>query len=86
MDVESLKKLTDTMELIAARNAATELMVRALLHTHPNREAAQTYAERMLGQSLAQPGMVLNPAGAAYAKAAFAFLMQPPPPSLDPDA
>lgn len=85
MDSESLKKLTDTMEKVAARSAAVELMVRALLHTHPNQKEAQLYAERMLGQSLAQPGLVLNPSGAANMKAAMAFLMQPPPSSLDLD-
>lgn len=79
MDLEVLKKLGETIELVAARSAANELIVRALFHTHPNLDAARTYAERMLGQTLAQPHYVLNPQHAKTLRETVTFLMTPGP-------
>ncbi|MBJ2162896.1 hypothetical protein IHV84_02765 [Acidovorax sp. IB03] len=66
-------------EFFAARQVATELMVRALFHMHPNKELVQTYLERMLGMTLVQPGMLKNPEMAALVKQVIASFVEPGP-------
>ena len=58
---EAFKTLLGTVEFIGSRLAATELVTRALWVTHPNPQAALTYLERHLGQTLAQPQLLDNP-------------------------
>ena len=81
-EAKAMKALASTIQMVSVREAATELMVRALFHTHPNQQLARTYAERMLGQTLAQPHFVLNPEAGKLLKSTVEFLMQPGPPEV----
>ena len=58
---EAFKTLLGTVEFIGSRLAATELVTRALWVTYPNPQAALTYLERHLGQTLAQPQLLDRP-------------------------
>ena len=50
-----------TPEFFAARQVASELMIRALFQMHPNKEQVRLYLDRMLGMSLVQPGLLDQP-------------------------
>lgn len=67
-------------EFFAARQVASELMIRALFQMHPNKELVQTYLERMLGMSLVQPGLLMQPGTAALVKQVIAGFVDPGPP------
>lgn len=74
-----------TPEFFAVRQVAAELMLRALFQMHPNRALVQTYLERMLGQTLAQPYFVLNKGAAALMKSTLSAMQDPPIPEAPED-
>ena len=74
------KPAAGTPEFFAARQIASEIMIRALFHMHPNKELVQTYLERMLGMTLVQPGLVMQPGVAALVKEVVAGFVEPGPP------
>ena len=68
-----------TPEFFAARQVASELMIRALFQMHPNKEQVRLYLDRMLGMSLVQPGLLDQPGVAALVKQVIAGFVEPPP-------
>lgn len=52
---------------------------------HPNKEMVQTYLDRMLGMTLVQPGLLMQPGVAALMKQVIAGFVEPGPPET-PDA
>lgn len=82
MNEEREKVLLRTLELMAARTATCELMLRALFQTHPYREMARDYFESMLGQALAQPSFVTRPEYAEAARETAKLLTELAPPKL----
>lgn len=67
-----------TPEFFAARQVAAELMIRALYQMHPQKELVRVYMERMLGQTLAQPYLVLHPGHADLVKSTAEGFLAPP--------
>jgi len=52
------KPAAGSPEFFASRQIASELMIRAMFQMHPNKALVETYLDRMLGQTLAQPYFV----------------------------
>jgi len=77
IDLSGVVNLGLVVQQLAAREAANCVVLRALLATHPNKDAAEKYAVRMSAYSLSQPGFILNPENASHFKAALAFLLEP---------
>ena len=76
-DDDGFKTLCGTVEFIGSRLSAVELVLRALWVTHPNPQAAMTYLERHLGQTLVQPHMLDDPKLGAALKEYTANLTRP---------
>lgn len=74
-----------TPEFFAARQVASELMIRALFHLHPNKALVETYLDRMLGQTLVQPGLLMQPGAAALVKQVIAGFVAPGAPETPDD-
>lgn len=79
------KPVAGTPEFFAARQVASELMIRALFHLHPNKALVETYLERMLGQTLVQPYFLLNPGVAVLVKETIAGFVGPGPQEIPSD-
>ena len=73
------KPAAGSPDFFAARQVASELMLRALFQMHPNKEFVETYLDRMLGQTLAQPYFLLHPGSADLVKETLAAMRLPAP-------
>jgi hypothetical protein len=73
------KPAAGSPEFFAARQIASELMLRALFQMHPNKDLVNTYLDRMLGQTLAQPFFLQNLGSADLVKETLENMRVPAP-------
>lgn len=78
MERPKLPEDLDGMELMETYNFSIQAAVRALIATHPDREAVRRLFDQLCGQHFVEPAYLDKPSNAVAVKAWAEILFQPP--------